>query len=405
MNRSARPAIDPNDERISMDYTRAMTRFLSGLAVIAVIGCGGTGASSPITATNGPQVAQSPPAAPTSLPAAPFSIAAPEPPSKLLEGLDLTTIDGHRLAGAAVGFSNKKDYDRAVQLQHWSVASIDDGRYNLACFQALAGKKEAAFYWLQEAALKEGVDASWAGQDSDLESLRGDSRWARVDSFLKACNAYWAVSGQQQVTVVLPKDYKVGTPIGVAVGMHGLGADPEGFVNEAYQGYADELNMAIIGVSGTVPRGPKSFVWAEDAAKDAERIRRALKEISDRVTVGSGKVVTFGFSQGAQMAFEVAFRYPAEFRGALVMSPGTTKRVNLGGFSPAPANQSQGFVCTCGAEEMPGNVANTRADADLAKRAGSRVELKLYEGVQQHAFPADFREKFVPWIKFIQDGP
>ncbi len=120
------------------------------------------------------------------------------------------------------------------------------------------------------------------------------------------------------------------------------------------------------------------------------------------MTVRPGRVVTFGFSQGAQMAFEVAFRYPEEFQGALVMSPGTSKRLNLAGFPPTAGNRNQGYICTCGAAELPGNVAYTRADADLAKRAGSRVELRLYDGVQKHGFPNDFAQKFVDWVKFIR---
>ena len=56
------------------------------------------------------------------------------------------------------------------------------------------------------------------------------------------------------MTLVVPSGYEPGTPIGVLVGMHGRGAGPEGFVNkEACQDLADELKMAIVGVSGRYP--------------------------------------------------------------------------------------------------------------------------------------------------------
>ena len=114
--------------------------------------------------------------------------------------------------------------------------------------------------------------------------------------------------------------------------------------------------------------------------------------------------MAFGFSQGAQMAFEVAFANPAEYQGAIAMaSPGTTKPgVTLRELAPSPANKKQRFVCTCGAHEMPGNVLYTRADAEFAEKAGSRVELKLYEGAKEHGFPADFSDAFPGWVRFVR---
>ncbi len=330
----------------------------------------------------------------------PLAIQPPPPPSKLYQGKDLTEVKGSQLAGVALNLSNQKKYAEAVQLQYWSTVADDDGRYNLACFQALAGNKDAAFYWLQEAAIKDGFDADWAGEDPDLESLRRDPRWRQIKPYLDACGAYWAVSGHRQTVLTIPEDYKPGTPIGVLVWMHGLGASPDEPV-EGLQESANELGMAIVGVSGTVPRGLHAFVWSEDPGRDAEQIRLALKEISDRVTVKPGQVVTFGFSQGAQMAFEVAFRFPDEFRGSIVMSPGTNKNVDLAGLVPGPKNRSQGFVFLCGAQEALGNVVITRADHGFATKAGSRVEMKLQEGQEQHAFPSDFGEKFVDRVRFV----
>jgi hypothetical protein len=46
----------------------------------------------------------------------------------------------------------------------------------------------------------------------------------------------------------------------------------------------------------------------------------------------------------------------------------------------------EGFVSNGAYQEL-----YTRADAEFAKKAGSRVELKLYEGIKEHAFPADAR--------------
>jgi pimeloyl-ACP methyl ester carboxylesterase len=338
----------------------------------------------------------------TAKPKPPLTIQPPPPPPKIFQGKDLTQIKGSQLAGAALQLSNSKRYLDAVQLQYWSTVADDDGRYNLACFEALAGDKDAAFYYLQEAAIKDGVDAEWAREDSDLVSLRSDPRWAQIRPYLDACGAYWAVSGHHQTLLALPDGYKAGTPIGALVWMHGRGSNPDGLLDDL-QRSANELGMAIVGVSGTVPRGLHSFVWSEDPIKDAERVRIALKEVSDRLTVKPGQLVLFGFSQGAQMAFEVAFRFPDEFRGAIVISPGTSKSVDLAGLVPGPKNQVQGFVCLCGAKELPGNVANTQQDYDFAKKAGSRIELRLQEGQERHSFPTDFAAKFAGWVRFVLD--
>jgi predicted esterase len=338
-------------------------------------------------------------------PAKPLTLASPAVPSSDDRGRDLSKVDGDELASLARRLASAGNPREAARFQTWAVRSGVGGQYNLACWTALAGDLDGAFYWLQEAALDDGVEASWAGQDPDLASLHKDPRWKQVAPFLKRCNAYWAASGHRQVVLVLPEGYRQGTPIGVLVGMHGLGHRPDGFLDEdLYQAFADELNMAIVGVSGTVSIGRRSFVWSEDPSADARQVRQALDGLSDRLTVKHGHVIAFGFSQGAQMGFEVAFRNPDEFRGAIVMSPGANNRFfRLNKLTPSPGNKDQAYVCLCGAGEAPGNVGFARGDAQFARDAGARVELKFYEGMDKHAFPPDFAGSFVRWVRLI-DG-
>ena len=96
----------------------------------------------------------------------------------------------------------------AARFQYWAGEGGRGGRVQPTARAGppLAGDVEGAFYWLQEAALDDGVDASWADQDPDLASLRKDARWGQVAPFLKRCNApppYWAASGHRQ-TVLVP---------------------------------------------------------------------------------------------------------------------------------------------------------------------------------------------------------
>jgi predicted esterase len=326
--------------------------------------------------------------------------APPEPPSEF-EGKDLRQLEPDQLAAVADAYYQDDQPREAAQILHYAVKGGVPQQYNLACYNALSGDVEAAFYWLQVAGLEEGVDAGWAKQDSDLASLRADPRWPRVSAYLDACNAYWGASGHVVTSLVVPSGYQVGTPVGLVVGLHGLGADPEGLVDEDWRDFADATGRAIVAVSGTRPTGKHSFVWTEDREADHQHIQEALATLPDRVTIDPKNVVLFGFSQGAQMGFEVALAHPESYRGTLVMSPGGSKWSILEGLKPSAGNASQHFVLTCGAEEAPGNVAFTKQDAEFARSAGAAVEMKLYEGVSQHTFPPDFSEQFPRWVRFL----
>ncbi len=259
-----------------------MARAIAAVGFVAAAvltlggGCGPQGSSgSQAVAGAVSHAAGQPGSGPVARPSPPLALSAPPEPSPTFQGKDLTKFSARALAGAARQLYDDKKYPQAIQVLYHAIKAGADGGYDLACDYALDGQVDAAFYWLQKTALDEGVDASWAGQDPDLEVLRKDARWPRIASYLSACNAYWTGTGHHTTTLVLPGGYKPGTPIGVLVGMHGLGADPEGFVSkDAYQDLADELNMAVVGVSGTSPRGKRSFVWSEDPAQDAAQIRR-----------------------------------------------------------------------------------------------------------------------------------
>jgi predicted esterase len=185
--------------------------------------------------------------------------------------------------------------------------------------------------------------------------------------------------------------------------LHGLGGRPEPF-DGGWQEYADELNIALIGASGTKAIGPRAFAWAEDLEKDAKRLRNALAEASDRVTVKKGHVITFGFSQGAQVGLEVAVRYPEEYAGSIVLSPGMLAlrgKPHLIDLQPSPLLAQRGFVLSCNAEEHPRTVRMTASNAAWLRRAKAHVIHRVCPGVSTHSFPEDFKERFPEWVKAI----
>lgn len=353
------------------------------------------------------ELAKNPATTETSRPVAPFTIVEPPAESSEFGDNDLSKLEADRLGGAALAASADGEYDDAVQLQYWAVKNGDgsDGLYNLACFYSLAGKADASFYWLQLAAEKQGVDPDWAGEDSDLKNIRKDSRWPKVRNYLRAWNAHWGTSTLSETTLVVPKGYDPATPIPVIVGLHGMGSRASHFVDDDFQDWADELNVAFVGVSGTQPQGPTSFVWSEDPDRDLQRIDDAFAEIKDRLSPKQGQIALFGFSQGAMMAAEIAARHPDRFAGALVMSPGGNGNANIAAITKTGDHQRQGFVCVCGAREAFGNVLMTKRYARDLTSLGCRVEHLPYPGMKDHSFPPDFAKKFPEWIAFMLKTP
>jgi predicted esterase len=290
----------------------------------------------------------------------------------------------------------RSDFPSAALAGQWAVQKGADGRYDLACCLALSGRNEAAFFYLQEAAHREGVDADHARGDADLAQLRSDPRWKVVSEYLDRMGLYWSQQKVLRTTLILPRKHKVGQPIGVVVGLHGLGGN-ETFVDRELQGFSDRLGLALVGVSGSVALGPKAFRWSEDGERDQAHLQQALQSLEPRLRVNKGRVVLFGFSQGAQVAFQLSAAHPDRYRGALVFSPGGYKA-----FVPPPLESTgQRYVFTAGGGEHPDTVARTRAQADWARRTGSQVKLKIYPGITSHSYPPDFALQFVPWIGWL----
>jgi mannose-6-phosphate isomerase-like protein (cupin superfamily) len=72
------------------------------------------------------------------------------------------------------------DYERAIEVASEGLSDYPRHpslHYQLACFNALAGRSDAALDHLQTAVAGNPEIASWAPEDSDLDSIRSDSRF------------------------------------------------------------------------------------------------------------------------------------------------------------------------------------------------------------------------------------
>jgi len=330
------------------------------------------------------------------------SIVLPKPPpaAKMRSGKDLSALDPALLAAEALDLAEAGDSRNAIQLQYWAVAQGYVGKYNLACFYSRDGKIDEALYWLQEAAIDEGVDAEWAELDPDLIPLRKDVRWNATRKFLKRANEFWAQKDPAVHHLILPQGYTGKRPLRIVVTLHGMGHNAKGFLSRDFQLLADQWNFAFVGVCGAVARGKSSFVWSEDHQANNDRVQKALKQFSSKLSGAQGKVILLGFSQGAQAAAEVAARNPQLYAGAIIFSPGGLS-FSLQGFQPAPSLKDRGFVLMVGELEPRGNYLLTAKYANWFRRQDARVNHRALKGVARHALPPNFNKRLPGWVSFI----
>lgn len=357
----------------------------------------------------GPVAVAPPPLAPGEKPAPPFPTVAPAAPPKKQGKVNFETVEPDLLAQMARQKAGENDYPTASLFQHWYLLRTGDGYYDCACYFARVGKADEAFYCLVKGGLDEGFDLDHAQVDEDLTGLHADPRWGQLLPYLRQCSEYWGTQGKPVTTLVLPAGYaKAKGELWVVAWMHGMGSNPSGLVDPAdkeslAQEMANKLNVAFVGVSGTKPRGRKSFVWAEDPDADFARVKAAVDEVRDRVTVRPAGVITFGFSQGALAGAEIAARHPDFFAGSIALSSGGLSEFKLASLTdPSPLLKKRGFVFGCGAKEHPGNVALTRHGADFTRQFGAATTLDLFPGQAAHSLPRDFDQKFPRWVKSIQ---
>lgn len=339
---------------------------------------------------------------PSAIPPPPFDIAAPAAPPTHVKQVDLRKVEVVEIVSAANEAHLRNDNMTAVQLWYW--ATTRGGTHHMSelasCYAGL-GQTDAALYWLQQAASKARTDPRRVEAEPNFESLRKDPRWSTVRSYLWEVSRYWAYHGPEETLVVVPKGYVPGHPIPVVVGLHGYGATPKQFADEQWQHIADKYSIAFISASGTVSRGLSAYDWTESVEKDASRIERALTQVAGRVTPAPGQIILQGFSQGAQMAAEIAARHPDRYAGAIALSPGTRRNMGFHDVEKKPQLTERRFVVVVGAQEEPRNVAYAKQDAETLRSYGAEVIHKESPNQAQHAFPADYETALSEWLKWI----
>ncbi len=172
--------------------------------------------------------------------------------------------------------------EAAAIFQYWAVYKLGSGRYDLACYAARLGKMDSAFYWLQQACIKDGVPTGYAEVDPDLINLRTDNRWHTISGFIRSCETYWAHNGKTVTLFILPHDYDEQKPLTVLVWLHGLGGRPDDF-QDYLQTLSARIKVGFLCVSGSNCSGRSVYSWSENPEVDYQQIQNALLEASRRV--------------------------------------------------------------------------------------------------------------------------
>ncbi len=331
---------------------------------------------------------------PDALPKRPFDLEAP-PPVGVAPSAD---VSADELIDRALDLAFEGgDPEAALPLATHAIAR-DDHRsivFNAVVVLSLAGRVDAAVYYLQELALTQGVDAIFVEGDPDLEAVRASRYWSELRPFLRAAQVYWIHADVHRVPVNIPTALQGQPRIPALVWLHGAEGNPDLFVaKNAPRGEA--LGFATIGISATTPGGPNVFAWSGDARLDREHVLAALRGAAEAHATTFDPVVLIGLDEGAQLATELALS-EQWVRGAIVMSPrlsGEAKDLDwLIEKRPGPRNA----IVVVGEGARPEWLETAQAAAAVLERAGYDVEHHVTRNQHAHGLPPDFDERLAAW--------
>lgn len=410
------------------------------LLVAALLACKKRGSpSAPVSSARPPKPS---PAAPSALPAPPLSIAPPPALPSASSDPPLAEVPSKRLAAYALHLERQGEYEAGRRYQYWAVSSGDgSGAYSLAWFEAKLGNLEAALYWLQAAARHDPFHAVDVRREKAFEAVLRDPRWPALASYIDSCARYFEAWPTYNDMLAVPsafrrespapsgsatppspsaprpsprssaaarasaealKQARPNAPVVLLVWLHGTGSVPDDFetVMEATAGDAGWLSVAV---SGTLGAGAHAYRWSEDPERDFARVEEAIRRLDEYSTVTPRRVIIGGFSQGAQVAVELAVRHPERFFGAIALSPGLQHAKALQ-FQRPPSVEGQRFILLAGDGEHPLTLAMARTDSERLQAWGAQTQLIIVPGMDVHGFPADLTERLRGWVPYLMGG-
>lgn len=335
----------------------------------------------------------------------PFAISAPPAPPSTYGKIDLLDVDKTRaLARTADDIARAGQIEDAIKIRYWYIVGAPDawGRPNLAALYAATRRTEAAVYWLQRAAIEEGLPPEEIKDYPAFEPLTASPDWPKLNEFLTAAAQAWNQSNFRRDILLTPRGYEVGKPLPVIIILHGHRSGPESFVREraAMQKMCDELHLAVLSISGPMVFGPHSFAWPVDLRPVYQRVEEALNSTKSKLTPDPVRLMMVGFSAGAQAAVEIAAYDPKHFLGAMGMSPGRSTGDRIVKNLKPDMLVGRRFLIINGSKEDPSFHAVGDMDTQALKNAGAKA---LHETVPNmaHQVPANYEALLHDWAKLL----
>lgn len=335
---------------------------------------------------------------PDSFPNALFKIKTPLVPSKTFEKFDLSQHNEEFLADTASRHANKGRLELAIQFQYWATqAKPEDGLYELACYYSLNNDTDAAVYYLQKAAISEGVYYSFALEDRQLIPVMNSKYWKGLRPWLKSCSVVWKKSKHNRINIITPKE---GLSKAILIGLHGYGSKPEDFASIDDQEFADKHQLTFIGISASIPLENDSFMWSENIDNDFTHIKKLLHKKGIKLSDEKRPIILIGFSQGAQLSTELLARHPKLFHGIITLCPGSKNGSQLHKVKPSPNLHKKKAIIICGADEHAGNLALSKDNFSWLNKMDAKVKYSKIENMG-HSFPPNYYQKLETYIDFI----
>jgi predicted esterase len=292
-----------------------------------------------------------------------------------------------------------EDYRRASEIGLELVQLVPGAleQYNLACVFALAGDTGQALFWLERAAENGFHRLSLLESDSDLDSVRDRSTYARVcDRVAKNLQRHREVAIRKAASnppiIVEPDTKGVDGPRPLIIALHGWGDLPI-----RYPGVWGPITReigAILAVPHGTMRVGEGRGWGDVEEADAI-VQLTLDYVRERFEVDPERVVLTGFSQGGFMAMAVGARHPDLFIGVIPMAGGYIPEID----GPAPAGEGDPrFYFMVGARDRVADEVR-RAAADF-EAAGYEATLRVFSGTG-HTFPRRTTSELRKALRFV----
>ena len=273
--------------------------------------------------------------------------------------------------------------------------------YNLACVDALSGRKKEALTHLDKAITAGFTDVRHIEADADLVSLRGDPKYvasvARAAQRAEEARKNLDRIPAPQSIFHRPKGVPEGQKTPLLVFLHGAGGAPKQ-MEPVLLPVAESMKFSLLlpcgGVKiGVRANGTPAYTYT---SLDMDTI---VREIKARQDILEDQVYIGGFSAGGKMAYFAALSRPEIFAGAMAFSGALQPDMLTEATQHPPSRKIPIFIVHGTSDQF----AAARHAEKYFQDNGHRVALRSFEG--GHMLPPNGAQRIQEAIQFFRAGP